>query len=152
MTYFVNVEQRFSLFLKSFISMVKLPFFEITIFCRWDKGPREVWITRGQGWRGLWGRCRGQPETGSVWASGVGEATRRPPHWCWRQHWLGIDKQNCFGILPVDFLILIPSSVTRLGDLLDFWQVFKAFGNNQFAQISHILRQFLLGCQNLSFF
>ena len=35
------------------------------------------------------------------------------------------------------------NSVTRLGDLLDFGQVFKAFGNNQFAQISHILRQFL---------
>ena len=35
------------------------------------------------------------------------------------------------------------TSVTRLGDLLDFGQVFKAFGNNKFAQISHILRQFL---------
>ena len=34
-------------------------------------------------------------------------------------------------------------SVTRLGDLLDFGQVFKAFGNNYFAQISHIIRQFL---------
>ena len=38
----------------------------------------------------------------------------------------------------VDFCILVPfirdllvsSSVTRLGDLLDFGQVFKAFGNN----------------------
>ena len=36
-----------------------------------------------------------------------------------------------------------PTSVTRLGDLLDFGQLFKAFGNNYFAQISHILRQFL---------
>ena len=34
-------------------------------------------------------------------------------------------------------------SVTRSGDLLDFWQLFKAFGNNQFAQIFHILREFL---------
>ena len=34
-------------------------------------------------------------------------------------------------------------SVTRLGDLLDFGQLFKAFGNNQFAQIFHIIRQFL---------
>ena len=32
------------------------------------------------------------------------------------------------------------ASVTRLFDLLDFVQVFKAFGNNEFAQISHILR------------
>ena len=35
------------------------------------------------------------------------------------------------------------NSVTRLGDLLDFGQLFKAFGNNKFAQISHILRQLL---------
>ena len=34
-------------------------------------------------------------------------------------------------------------SVNRLGDLLDFGQVFKATGNNLIAQISHILRQFL---------
>ena len=37
----------------------------------------------------------------------------------------------------------VASSVTRLGDLLDFGQLFKAFGNNYFPQISHILRQFL---------
>ena len=35
------------------------------------------------------------------------------------------------------------TSVTRLGDLLDFGPIFKAFGNNLFAQISYILRQFL---------
>ena len=35
------------------------------------------------------------------------------------------------------------SSVTRLGYLLDFGQLFKAFGNNEFAQISLILGQFL---------
>ena len=34
-------------------------------------------------------------------------------------------------------LLLI--SVTRLGDLLDFGQLFKTFGNNYFAKISHIL-------------
>ena len=34
-------------------------------------------------------------------------------------------------------------SVTRFGDLLDFGHVFKAIGNNKFAQISHILCQFL---------
>ena len=34
-------------------------------------------------------------------------------------------------------------SVTRLGDLLDFGQPFKASGNTYFAQISYILRQFL---------
>ena len=34
-------------------------------------------------------------------------------------------------------------SVTRFGDLLDFGQVFKVFGNNIFARTSHILRQFL---------
>ena len=40
-------------------------------------------------------------------------------------------------------------SVTRLGDVLDFGQIFRAFCNNYFAQISHILRQFLQRCQNL---
>ena len=44
------------------------------------------------------------------------------------------------------------TSVTRLGDLLDFRQLFKAFGNNQFTQISNIPRQFLYRCQKLSFF
>ena len=34
-------------------------------------------------------------------------------------------------------------SVTRLGDLVSFGQLFKAFGNSYFAQISHILRQIL---------
>ena len=37
----------------------------------------------------------------------------------------------------------MPDSVSRLGDLLDFGQLFKVFGTNLFAQISHILRQFL---------
>ena len=36
------------------------------------------------------------------------------------------------------------SSVTRFGDLLDFGQLFKAFGNNTFAQITYILSQFLV--------
>ena len=35
------------------------------------------------------------------------------------------------------------TSVTRLGDLLDFRQLFKAFGNKLFAQIFHILKDFL---------
>ena len=35
------------------------------------------------------------------------------------------------------------TSVTRFGDLLDFGQVFKAFGNNYLAQNAHIHRQFL---------
>ena len=33
--------------------------------------------------------------------------------------------------------IMYPS-VTKLGDLLHFGQLFKAFGNNYFAQIAHI--------------
>ena len=36
------------------------------------------------------------------------------------------------------------TSVTRLGDFLDFGQLYKAFGNNKFAQISHILRHFFV--------
>ena len=34
-------------------------------------------------------------------------------------------------------------SVTRFGNLLDFGQVFKVFGNNYLAQNVHILRHFL---------
>ena len=34
-------------------------------------------------------------------------------------------------------------SVTRLGDLLDFGQLFKVFAINLFVQISHILSKFL---------
>ena len=37
--------------------------------------------------------------------------------------------------------------MTRLGDFLEFGQLFKAFGNNYFAQISLILRQF---CKKVS--
>ena len=35
------------------------------------------------------------------------------------------------------------NSVTRFGDFSDFGLLFKAFGNNKFAQISYILRQFM---------
>ena len=38
---------------------------------------------------------------------------------------------------------LLASSVTRSGDLLDFGQLLNAFGNTLFAQISHILKEFL---------
>ena len=37
----------------------------------------------------------------------------------------------------------LTSSVTRLGEFLHFGQLFKDFGNNDFAQVSHILRQIL---------
>ena len=36
-----------------------------------------------------------------------------------------------------------PTSVTRFGDFLGFGQLFKAFGNNYYAQILHIRWQFL---------
>ena len=36
--------------------------------------------------------------------------------------------------------ILDANSVTRLGDILYFVQLFKAFGNNQFAPIFPILK------------
>ena len=52
-------------------------------------------------------------------------------------------------IISTEMLIL--SSMTTLGDLLDIGQLFKAFGNNEFAQISHILSQFLERSHNLSF-
>ena len=39
--------------------------------------------------------------------------------------------------------VLIAISVTRFGDFLHFGRLFKAFGNNYFAQISYSLVQFL---------
>ena len=53
------------------------------------------------------------------------------------------------GFVGFVFLFLLTShrdlstvSVTRLGDLLHFGQLFKASGNNYFAQIAHILGNF----------
>ena len=40
-------------------------------------------------------------------------------------------------------ITLLVTSATILGDFLHFGQLFKAFGNNKFVQISYILRQFL---------
>ena len=42
------------------------------------------------------------------------------------------------------FVHSVEDSVTRFGNLLDFGQVFKAFGNNKFAQISHKFSSFLV--------
>ena len=42
-----------------------------------------------------------------------------------------------------DSYFLSCTSVTRLGDLLHFGQLFKACGNNYFGQIAQICKQFL---------
>ena len=42
-------------------------------------------------------------------------------------------------------------SVTRLGDLLHFGQIFKASGNNYFAQTAHILGKFCRGIKIFHF-
>ena len=54
----------------------------------------------------------------------------------WVSSWLVKLETSRTVILPL-------TSVTRLGDLLHFGQLFKAGGNNCFAQIAHIVRQFL---------
>ena len=38
--------------------------------------------------------------------------------------------------------MMVSNSVTRLGNLLHFGQLFKTCGNNYFAQITHILSNF----------
>ena len=59
--------------------------------------------------------------------------------------WQG--KQTCesgflnYGINQHFWVPWVGISVTRFGDLLDLWQLFKAIGNNQFSPISPILRQ-----------
>ena len=52
------------------------------------------------------------------------------------------EEENPSLVHAIDAAVVVVS-VTRLGELLDFGQLFKAFGTNKFAQISHILRQFL---------
>ena len=47
--------------------------------------------------------------------------------------------------------MLEPASVTRLGDLLHFGQLFKAGGNNCFGQIAHIVKQFWKGVKIIHF-
>ena len=49
---------------------------------------------------------------------------------------------SCANLLKLQNHIEAMISVTRLADFLDFGQLFKAFGNNYFAQIAHIFRQF----------
>ena len=58
----------------------------------------------------------------------------------WLVGWVTGGQSN----LPMNVLQMwITISVTRLGDLLDFGQLFKAFANNYFFQIFPILKQFL---------
>ena len=45
----------------------------------------------------------------------------------------------------------VPSSVTRLGDLLHFGQLFKASSNNYFAKIAHIFGNFCIGVKIFQF-
>ena len=54
-------------------------------------------------------------------------------------------------LLVGKILTVCLASVTRLGNLLHFGQLFKAYGNNYFAQIAHILGNFWR-CQNISVF
>ena len=46
---------------------------------------------------------------------------------------------------------LVGCSVTRLGDLLHFGQLFKARGNNNLTQIAHILGNFCKGIEIFNF-
>ena len=48
--------------------------------------------------------------------------------------------------------LLIPISVTRLGDFLEFGQLFKAFGNNLFAKSLTFLGNFCKVVKNYYFF
>ena len=49
------------------------------------------------------------------------------------------------------FQNVVGASVTRLDDLFHFGQLFKACGNNYFAQIAHILDNFCKGFKNFHF-
>ena len=60
------------------------------------------------------------------------------------------DREEVGNILPLSFAKdpsvmenYVGCSVTRFGDFVHFGQLFKAFGNNRFTQIAHIVKQFL---------
>ena len=99
--------------------------FELDLRFSWDK-PR---------WDGPCGVDRG-PESIEATLKSIGEGIS-----CKITFAFLMTKQSFFGNLELKFAAVV--SVTRLGDLLDFGKLFKAFDNNYFVQISHILRQFL---------
>ena len=68
----------------------------------------------------VWNEMEGRRDTSTFWRLHIGPNVKWP------------NDSNSNG-----------RSVTRFGDLFDFGQLFKAYGNNSFAQISHIIRQFL---------
>ena len=45
----------------------------------------------------------------------------------------------------------VANSVTKLGDLMHFVQVFKALGHNDFAQMAHVLGNFCKGIKIFHF-
>ena len=51
----------------------------------------------------------------------------------------------------LSLVVKVLCSVTKLGDLLHFGQLFKACGNNYFTQIDHILRNFCEGVKIFHF-
>ena len=53
-------------------------------------------------------------------------------------------ESDCFLEVPIcQSQLVLSTSVTRVGDFLNFGQLFKAFGNQLFAQFSYFLRHFL---------
>ena len=55
--------------------------------------------------------------------------------------------QHVFSLFVYPEPISVTNSVTRLGDLSHFKQLFKACTNNFFAQMTHINRQICKGVQ-----
>ena len=51
-------------------------------------------------------------------------------------------KRGNFSCKKIDQTLLV-TRVTRLGEFMHFGKLFKAGGNINFAQIAHIIRQFL---------
>ena len=60
-------------------------------------------------------------------------------------------SQRSFKSRPIRSHWTLASSVTILGDLLHFGQLFKACGNTYFAQIAHILGNFCRGVKIFHF-
>ena len=63
---------------------------------------------------------------------------------------MSLYTHKCF-TFRANFILYLGTSVTSLGDLFDFWKLFKACGNNYFSQMCHILSEIIFGQLLLTF-
>ena len=83
----------------------------------------------------------------------MGEAQEQEYELFAKVKWIRMSRQilRCEKMIRFNDINTAGLSVTRLVDLLHFGQLFKACGNNYFAQLALIIRQFSYRFQNIPF-